>query len=234
MFKRSTTSGLVLTVAALLALSTTACSSGSTAKVATSSSAPVSTSGPTTPSASAQTGSASGSSASASSASTPSSSDFASPSSSFTPPAITNKTSDWVERSGFRLKVDTVTYPYLPPASSHYQPMPNEEYLKLHIELVNVAGNGNGNGTFSMMDLDVRDGGNVHFVPDVVVTDDLPKDVRLDLLNLKPGEKQTGEVVFDGPKNATKGLRLVFTGTVMTRDGKGFTDGPPPVIDLGV
>ncbi|NUP51706.1 MAG: DUF4352 domain-containing protein [Catenulispora sp.] len=122
-----------------------------------------------------------------------------------------------------------MTYPYTPPANAFLHPAPNEEFLKLHVELANTEGS----GTFSMMDMEVRDDADDRIDSSVVATDDLPKDVKLDLLNLKPGEKQTGEVVFIAPKGA-KGLRLVFNGTLMARDGSGVTSGPPPVIDLGV
>ncbi|NUR58881.1 MAG: DUF4352 domain-containing protein [Catenulispora sp.] len=142
---------------------------------------------------------------------------------------MTNKKTDWVERSGFKLKVDIVTYPYVPPAGDALQPAPNQQYLKLHVELANVAGQ----GAFSMFDFDVRDDANDRIQASIVATDALPKGVRLDLLSLKPGEKQTGEVVFVAPKGA-KGLRLVFNGTLMNRDGNGVTSGPPPVVDLGV
>jgi hypothetical protein len=216
--------------AAVLALSMTACSSGTT-PVAGKSSGTGSVAASTTTSSADQSTPASGSPASASSSAGVSDSDTASASSTATPPAVTNKKSDFVERSGFRFKVDIVTYPYLPPAGAFLQPAANQEFLKLHIELANIAGNGN--GTFSMMDLEVRDSANEEILPDVVASDDLPKDAQLGMVDLKPGEKQTGEVVFIAPKGA-KGLRLVLKGTLMTRDGSGVTTGPPPVIDLGV
>lgn len=228
MFKRPAKSGLVLGGAAVLVLAMTACSSSATTTATTKTSATGSAAGATgsAPTSSAQDTSSSNSAASSSSASASDTEVASAPSA--TPPAITNKQSDWVERSGFKLKVDTVTYPYLPPAGDSLQPASNQEYLKLHLELANTAGA----GAFSMMDLEVRDSTDTSILSDVVATDELPPGVKLDLLNLKPGEKQTGEVVFIAPKGA-KGLRLVFKGTLMTADGQVNTS-PPPVIDLGV
>lgn len=230
MFKRSTASGLALGAAAVLALSLTACSSsGSTAAGKTSSTgSAASTAGSATATSAAQSTSGSSASDSSSSASA-SDTAIAPPPTKPTPPAITNKKSDWVQRSGFKFKVDTVTYPYVPPAGAFLPPAPNEEYLKLHVELANIASG----GAFSMMDLEVRDGTDTSILADVVATDDLPKDVRLNLLELKPGEKQTGELVFIAPKGA-KGLRLIFKGTLMTVDGSTVDPAPQPVIDLGV
>ena len=231
MFQRSAKSGLVLGGAAVLVLTMAACSSSGTTAAATKTSATGSAAGATGSAGTAATPSAQGTSspdpAASSSSASASDTDVASAPSA-TPPAITNKKSDWVERSGFRLKVDVVTYPYLPPASDSLQPESNQEYLKLHLELANTAGQ----GAFSMMDLEVRDSTDTSILPDIVATGELPAGVKLDLLNLKPGEKQTGELVFIAPKGA-KGLRLVFKGTLMTADGQVNTS-PPPVIDLGV
>ena len=227
MSKRSTKPALILGAATVLALSMTACSSsGSASATAAKTSATGSAAASTATSSAAPSTSASDTASSAPSSGASDSDTASGPSA--TPPAITNKTSDWVERSGFKFKVDVVTYPYTPPASASVQPSPNQEYLKLHVELANTAGT----GAFSMMDLEVRDSADDEILPDIVSTDDLPQNVRLDLLNLKPGEKQTGELVFIAPKGA-KGLRLVFKGTLMAADGT-VTAGTPPVIDLGV
>lgn len=233
MLKRSKVSAAMLGAVAMIALTACSSSGSKTAAAASTPAAATGSTGASTAASTAQSSSAasaaSSSMSSSSASSSASSSDSASPSSSATPPAVTNKKTDWVERSGFKLKVDIVTYPYLPPAGDALQPAPNEEFLKLHIELANTGGR----GAFSMMDFDVRDDANDRILASIVATDALPKDVRLDLLSLKPGEKQTGEVVFIAPKGA-KGLRLVFDGTLMNRDGNGVTSGPPPVVDLGV
>lgn len=227
MSKRSTKSALLLGASAVLALAMTACSSsGSAPAAAGTTSATGSAAASTTASSAASSTSASDTSSAPSSGASDSDTAPADPSA--TPPAITNKTSDWVERSGFKFKVDVVTYPYNPPAGDSLQPASNQEYLKLHVELANTAGA----GAFSMMDLEVRDSADHEILPDIVATDELPANVRLNLLNLKPGEKQTGELVFIAPKGA-KGLRLVFKGTLMTAQGT-VTPGDPPVIDLGV
>jgi Domain of unknown function (DUF4352) len=228
-FQRSVKSGVVLGGAAVFVLALTACSSSSTTTATTKTSATgsaASATGSAAPSSAGQSTSSSDSAASSSSAS-PSDTQVASAPTA-TPPAITNKLSDWTQQTGFKLKVDVVTYPYVPPASDSVQPYSNQEFLKLHLELANTGGS----GAFSMMDLEVRDSTDTSILPNIVATDQLPAGVKLDLLNLKPGEKQTGELVFIAPKGA-KGLRLVFKGTLMTADGKVNTT-PPPVIDLGV
>lgn len=228
MFQRSAKSGVVLGGAAVLVLAMTACSSSATTTATTKTSATGSAASATGSAATSAAGqSTSSSDSAASSSASPSDTEVASAPTA-TPPAITNKLSDWTQQSGFKLKVDVVTYPYVPPASDSLQPYTNQEYLKLHLELANVGGA----GAFSMMDLEVRDSTNTLILPDVVATDQLPAGVKLDLLNLKPGEKQTGELVFVAPKGA-KGLRLVFKGTLMAANGQ-VNLTPPPVIDLGV
>jgi len=235
MFTRSRKTGSILVAAAALALSTAACSS-SGSKVAASTSSTSSSSAAASGTASSPASQSAASSSSATSASTSTSasdsgasaSDSASPSSGPTAPAITNKTSDWVERNGFKIKVDSVTYPYVPAPGQGGKPGPNESMLKLRIEVVNT---GKDSATFTPGDADIRDGGNRSFVFDIVDSDALP--VHFELKSLKPGEKQVGDAVFSGPSGA-KGLRLVFLSQLMARDGSGVATGPKPVVDLGV
>lgn len=238
MFTRSMKSGSILLAAGVLALSTAACSSsGSKPAASSTSSASVSATGAAGSSPASQS-SASSSSATSTSASASAStsdsgasaSDSASSSSGSGAPAITNKTSDWVERNGFKIKVDSVTYPYVPAAGQGTPPGPNESLLKLRIEVVNT---GKGSASFTPGDADIRDSGNRGFTFDIVGSDELPKDVHFDLRSLKPGEKQVGEAIFAGPSGA-KGLRLVFLSQLMARDGSGVATDPKPVVDLGV
>jgi len=130
---------------------------------------------------------------------------------------------DTVTHSGFKLKIDTRTFPFKPEASSMFQPTDDKPWLGIHLEVTNV---GEPDRAFSMVDLEVVDAANERFVPSIVASNDIPKERKLGLVNLKTGEVETGEVIFAVPKDA-KGLRLVFTGLVgdMT---------PKPVLDLGL
>lgn len=224
-------SDVVLRVAvatAAVALAATGCSSsgstvvGAAGGVSSAGSASGSSSGATSSSTAGSTASTAGSASGPTSASDPASSS-SSPTTTVTAPAITNKLTDTVTHSGFKLKIDTRTFPFKPDPSSLYQPADVKPWLDIHLEVTNV---GEPDRAFSMEDLEVVDALNERFVPSIVASNDIPKERKLGLVNLKAGEVETGEVIFAVPKDA-KGLRLVFTGLLgdMT---------PKPVIDLGL
>lgn len=221
-------------MAGTIALAAAACASQGTVTSAgtTSGSAP-SASSTTADSASASTsasqssssGSQSSSSAESGASSTSSPPDDASASiaAKFKPTA---KLHDPVTYGGFKFVINSVAFPYTPPAGSEFKPTDPEVWMNIDFTATNVADKAM---PFSWItDLELYDSELNKYGVTVVGFDSLPKDKQFPDGDISPGQSKTGEVVIIVPKTS-KGFVLRMLGNMWHRD----YNSEVPVIDMG-
>jgi len=166
------------------------------------------------------------SSASSSSSSSSSGSDTlpdADTSSSTAPAGKVYKVTDVVTEGGFKLKINSVTMPYNPPADSMFTPAPSRVWLLLDFTVTNV---GSEQMMFSTLGaFDIRDSAKASYLSSVAADDQLKAKAFQDH-EMNPGETSSGELIFDLSQNAS-GYRLIFKGNMW------HASQTPPTIMLG-
>lgn len=136
----------------------------------------------------------------------------------------TAKLHDPVTYGGFKFVINSVTFPYTPPAGSEFKPIDPTVWMNIDFTATNVADKAM---PFSWItDLEMYDSELNKYGATVLGWDSLPKDKQFPDGDIKPGQSQTGEVVIMVPKTA-KGFVLQMLGNMWHRDG------PVPVIDMG-
>lgn len=163
---------------------------------------------------------------SSSASSSPSGSDTlpdADTSSSTAPAGKVYKVTDVVTEGGFKLKINSVTMPYNPPADSMFTPAPSRVWLLLDFTVTNV---GSEQMMFSTLGaFDIRDSAKASYLSSVAADDQLKAKAFQDR-EMNPGETASGELIFDLSQNAS-GYRLIFKGNMW------HASQTPPTIMLG-
>jgi hypothetical protein len=133
------------------------------------------------------------------------------------------KPTDVVTEGGFKLKINSITMPYNPPADSMFTPAPSRVWLLLDFTVTNV-------GTEQMMfstlgAFDIRDSANASYLSSVAAGDQLKAKAFQDH-EMNPGDTSSGELIFDLSQKAS-GYRLIFKGNMWNASQT------PPSIMLG-
>lgn len=147
----------------------------------------------------------------------------ASSSTSTAPTGQVYKPTDVVTEGGFKLKINSITMPYNPPADSMFTPAPSRVWLLLDFTVTNV---GSEQMMFSTLGaFDIRDSANASYLSSVAAGDQLKAKGFQDH-EMNPGDTSSGELVFDLSQKAS-GYRLIFKGNMW------HASQTPPSIMLG-
>jgi hypothetical protein len=120
------------------------------------------------------------------------------------------KPTDVVTEGGFKLKINSITMPYNPPADSMFTPAPSREWLLLDFTVTNV---GTEQLMFSTLGaFDIRDSANASYLSSVAAGDQLKAKAFQDH-EMNPGDTSSGELIFDLSQKAS-GYRLIFKGNM--------------------
>lgn len=216
--RRSNMPVRVLLAAGLVSLAAAGCASqGVTGSQAAPSgvtgSASTSATGPdSAPSTSgSSSGSDQGSSSASSSDSAPAIDPATDSSSSTKPQGKQYKMTDTVTEGGFALKINSITMPWNPPASSQFKPAPTRSWMMMDFSVTNVSGGQLMFDTIGAFDL--RDNANASHLTSIVPGDTLPPGKLFQDHEVKPGETARGEVVFDLPTNGGP-FRIIYSGNM--------------------
>jgi len=144
-------------------------------------------------------------------------------SSSTAPAGKVYKLTDVVTEGGFKLKINSVTMPYNPPADSMFTPAPTRVWLLLDFTVTNV---GSEQMMFSTLGaFDMRDSAKASYMSSVAADDQLKAKAFQDH-EMNPGDTSSGELIFDLRQNAY-GYRLIFRGNMW------HASQTPPTIMIG-
>ena len=120
------------------------------------------------------------------------------------------KPTDVVTEGGFKLKINSITMPYNPPADSMFTPAPSRVWLLLDFTVTNV---GSEQMMFSTLGaFDIRDSANASYLSSVSAGDQLKAKAFQDH-EMNPGDTSSGELIFDLSQKAS-GYRLIFKGNM--------------------